>query len=1656
MNIYFPFPGPGSDPSANIRSGRVLLRIGAFSLLGCLLAALLISTAHAQPDSRSQSYWQYAASGRISTVSTADIDLDGIHETLVLDENGRLALIAADGSEKWVYQNPGAITALGTVNVLDGQGSNHEVVLAGTDQLTLLSSSGEEVWRIPIAASTAPTEIVSYDYQDDGTEEILVLLASGQLMAFDARGSLVWQFVGQENVNTNANPQLVVADFDGDRGDEIVIGLFTPRRYSEVQFIDDELIVWRQAVSRRITGLRQVPFGPTGTSIAVATNFGQLELYLPTGELYWFRTVNRPISAMEVIELPTQSALAVGTTSGSVIAYSSLGRRIWTTNLVSSADREVLAILPAGGRTAAGQAPLAAVLGPISDSSELADILLLGNSGQTISKLEDTDRVPATRMVDVNGDSHYELLLARFATLQLIGLGVGSSEYVQDWEYSLNAAPSSLLVFDLDDDGEEEIIVGTQDGRLHSLGADRTIRWLNAPGEEIAFLDRVRESIDTPSRIAVVRHKRPLVEGALEGGPTTSWLELREPTGERLWQVIISSRITSLVVDDRFQSEGSTIYLGTSGGRVYAYDLSGNKKWEYTFDDLEGGVRQLSVVGQTSEVSDSILVTGARDIFRLTVTGDTVILADFASFEEEVRAIFPIQQPDDVALAVRVVIFTEDGLVHGLNHQGIEMSHLAWPYQLDVLPEVIAISGQEADEVFQENAIAFLIADNAGRLQELSIRQNRPEISWEMAGSVPVLALNWDDIDKDGQPDTGAIGTADGIVRLYDQLLSSNPQTVLELPLDSSLSYLSILKRTTRQSPDLLTITQNGRVRLIREEENRPPLLISPQVEVTEDNNSIGVQVLDAEDEPVTVQLEILDPSNGQWVQEAEQQLPTGDGRLSWTGVSLPADSDQLDFRFRFSDGFYQGYLTPPAEAIPVSAPGPDRMAPLVAGSAVFLGIAVVILYAQQSRTPGAQANRFYKTLSRDPSQTLPLLDQEYARLGGSPDFLLQLANRARRAGDLQLASLADGLFLLANRPQAGLPIITRSLDDLASARKDWVGLSQRRLIHKTGLALLEAPSITELSLMRPQFIHMLTELEEMQAWTPILNTLLPVLTNMRDSERVDSVEDRLVYLNQAALRLRQAQDQLVDFTASVERTLVKALTRRWSGLLSAEIEEQRGRAELEVKLKTKRLVPNGQTHVAMEIRNAGRAPAENIIASLDEHPAYRVCSEPQVIPFLPSGRSRLVRFVIEPRAEERFRVGLSLTFDDRNRQSKKAAFGDMVHLLPPVREFSPIANPYLPGTPLRRGSSLFYGREELFDFIAEHTGTEAQRNVFMLVGQRRTGKTSLLLRLEDYLPAHLLPVYLDCQSLGVTSGMPALLQEFAWHIADALGTKGLKIQVPELEVWQKDPTRVFQREFLPAVRALLPPKTILLLVFDEFEAFESMVADGILPRTFFPYMRHLIQHIADLGFVFVGTRRLEEMSADYWSVLFNIALYRKIDFLTDESATRLICEPVAPHIIYDDLAIDKLLRVTAGHPYFLQLVCYTLVKQANQHGTGYVTISDVNIALDEMLQLGEVHFAYLWQRSSQAERAVLAAAAHLMERNEPLHPEEYVEYLASFSIELDPAEVTHALNALVERDIMREVTEEGKALYELRIGLVGLWVSQNKSLSKLHVHLES
>ncbi|MCZ7668315.1 MAG: AAA family ATPase [Chloroflexi bacterium] len=374
----------------------------------------------------------------------------------------------------------------------------------------------------------------------------------------------------------------------------------------------------------------------------------------------------------------------------------------------------------------------------------------------------------------------------------------------------------------------------------------------------------------------------------------------------------------------------------------------------------------------------------------------------------------------------------------------------------------------------------------------------------------------------------------------------------------------------------------------------------------------------------------------------------------------------------------------------------------------------------------------------------------------------------------------------------------------------------------------------------------------------------------------MERTDDRLVYLNEANLLTNLQRTQLSHYPVTIDHTLGTAVIQRWSGLLSAEIEELRGQADLQISLKTKHLLPLGQTDVMLEISNNGRSPAENIMVQLDANPAYDIHSDPKIISNLPPRRTWQINFTIEPKVTDRFRLSLTITYDDRHKRDRQIAFGDMVYLLIPSRQFRPIPNPYLPGTPLRKESTLFYGREELFAFIEENAARLSQRNVLILFGQRRTGKTSILLRLRQHVPENIVPVYIDCQSLGVTRGMPALLSRPGLADRRRLEQPGIEIDVPETAVWQEEPTVLFQRRFLPQVRALLPPDATILLVFDEFEAFESLVRDGLLPPTFFTYMRHLMQHSEGLSFIFVGTRRLEEMTADYWSVLFNIALYEK------------------------------------------------------------------------------------------------------------------------------------------------------------------------------------
>jgi hypothetical protein len=157
----------------------------------------------------------------------------------------------------------------------------------------------------------------------------------------------------------------------------------------------------------------------------------------------------------------------------------------------------------------------------------------------------------------------------------------------------------------------------------------------------------------------------------------------------------------------------------------------------------------------------------------------------------------------------------------------------------------------------------------------------------------------------------------------------------------------------------------------------------------------------------------------------------------------------------------------------------------------------------------------------------------------------------------------------------------------------------------------------------------------------------------------------------------------------------------------------------------------------------------------------------------------------------------------------------------------------------------------------------------------------------------------------------------------------------------------------------------------------------------------------------------------------------------------------------YDDLALDKIWRITAGHPYFLQLLCHSLVNQHNRTQRNYTTVEDVNSALDEILASGEAHFVYLWAESTPLERLLLTAISRLIPLSGQITPSQILDYLTERGVSVDRKSISDALHRLALRDVLlaSEEASEAEAMgetYRWRLGLLGMWVEKYKSMSRV------
>jgi DNA-binding winged helix-turn-helix (wHTH) protein len=289
------------------------------------------------------------------------------------------------------------------------------------------------------------------------------------------------------------------------------------------------------------------------------------------------------------------------------------------------------------------------------------------------------------------------------------------------------------------------------------------------------------------------------------------------------------------------------------------------------------------------------------------------------------------------------------------------------------------------------------------------------------------------------------------------------------------------------------------------------------------------------------------------------------------------------------------------------------------------------------------------------------------------------------------------------------------------------------------------------------------------------------------------------------------------------------------------------------------------------------------------------------------------------------------------------------------------LANPYIAGGPIRDPHS-FFGRTDTLRTILERL---SQGGSTSLVGQRRSGKTSILFHLMTDVaqaafglnPEDFVLVYLDPQ-LGIQEPL-----EFYRELVETLVR-----QVPSLV--HESGTEVSQRRARSVITQLQPRRVVLLI--DEFE---RLISNDNFPMDFFSFLRGLSQ--VNVCFVTTTPQRLCDC---FWgefkgSPLDNVFSTEYLGSWKEPEFDHFLAETArrsgAPMLNYK----KEITKLAGRFPVYVQMACSLYFEVWRQRGE--VSPQDQAAIKREFAEANWPYFERIWSKYLEPdEMATLSTLA--------------------------------------------------------------------------------
>jgi hypothetical protein len=288
---------------------------------------------------------------------------------------------------------------------------------------------------------------------------------------------------------------------------------------------------------------------------------------------------------------------------------------------------------------------------------------------------------------------------------------------------------------------------------------------------------------------------------------------------------------------------------------------------------------------------------------------------------------------------------------------------------------------------------------------------------------------------------------------------------------------------------------------------------------------------------------------------------------------------------------------------------------------------------------------------------------------------------------------------------------------------------------------------------------------------------------------------------------------------------------------------------------------------------------------------------------------------------------------------------------------FSEIANPYsrYASGGAVQNPAMFFGRQDVLVRIMNTLNAESLGQCFVLYGQKRSGKTSILQQLLFRLSRPTLGIYLSLGAIDSAFPVQSFVTECLTRLVDKVQqTLDLRQGAwPSQDELRADPPGVLRFAINTAERHLREagwntPRIVFLV--DEFTYLYEYIKHSGLRSEFMRFWKVLLD-MKLFNAVVVGQDAMPAFIRDFPNDLV-VNVLERLGYLRESEAIALADEPIllAGRSRYRGRALSRLFELTAGSPFYMQLICDRLVRHLNSQKTTFITEADVDTVLRSLV----------------------------------------------------------------------------------------------------------